>query len=110
MQVGLFNISHLKAIMSSTAPPLTLENLFDAVKGVTNWRNFGWRLLGYKVYDIERQHASDEDRLKASVESFLLGKGDYQPTWRRVIHALHKAYESVVASDITTYAEAIEGE
>ena len=44
------------------------------------------------------------------LESFLLGEGYYQPTWRRVIHALNEANEIAVARDILTYAEAVKGE
>ena len=97
-----------------TAPPLTLENVFDVVKRVKSWRDLGTWLLGYlkgsKLNAIEREFDSDETRLKAMLESFLLGEGVYQPTWRGVIHALHEADEIAVARDILTNAEAVEGE
>ena len=96
-----------------TALPLTLKNVFEAVKRVRkNWRKLGNKLLFYdKVDAIERQHDSDEARLKAVIEAFLLGEGIYeQPSWRRVIHALHQAGESQVAHDIESYAEAVKGE
>ena len=94
------------------APPLTLENVFEAVKRAVKR---SWELGAYlglntsKLEDIRRQHDSDEARLKAVIEAFLLGEGD-QPSWRRVIHALHKAEESQVAHDIESYAEAVQGE
>ena len=94
------------------APPLTLENVFEAVKrAVKNWTLIGlWLGLGSsKVYDNKRQHDSDEARLKAVIEAFLLGEG-HQPSWRRVINALHWVGESQVALDIESYAEAVQGE
>ena len=101
-------IHHLRC----PAPPLTLENVFEAVKkAVKRWRRLG-SLLGLesKVGDIKHQHDSDEARLKAVIEAFLLGEGLYQPSWRRVIDALHWAGESQVAHDIESYAEAVRGE
>ena len=95
------------------APPLTLENVFEAVKrAVKSWRRLGsWLGLDTsKVYDIERQHDSDEARLKAVIEAFLLGEGLYQPSWKRAIYALHWVEESQVAHDIESYAEAVQGE
>ena len=66
---------------------------------------------GHKKLDaIQRQHVSAEDRLKALVEAFLLGEGDYQPSWRRVIHILHKAEESHLAEKIKANAEPVQGE
>ena len=62
-----------------------------------------------KVGDIQHQHGSDEACLKAVVEAFLLGEGD-QPSWRRVIHALHQANESHLADQIKSYAEPVQGE
>ena len=101
-------------LSSYTAPPLTFENVFEAVKRVRSWRELSEELLGVfsggKLNAIERQHDSDEARLKAVIEAFLLGEGAYQPSWRRVIHALHKARESQVAHDIESYAEAVQGE
>ena len=73
----------------------------------------GW--ADYVRYDkekldaIQHQHVSDEACLKAVLESFLLGKG-YQPSWRRVIHALHHANESRVAEKIKTNVEPQQGE
>ena len=98
-----------------TAPPLTFENVFEAVKRVRSWRELGGGLLGEREFsdkldDIERQHDSDEARLEAVIEAFLLGEGAYQPSWRRVIHVLHEAGESQVAHDIESYAEAGQGE
>ena len=89
-----------------------MENIFEAVKRVRNWRELGGGLGVYtsKVDAIQRQFDSDEARLRAMLEAFLLGEGNYQPTWRSVIHALHWADENTVAHDILTYAEVVEGE
>ena len=95
------------------ATPLTLDNVLAAVKKVRDLRGLGNWLLGwwsYKLNDIERQHVSDEACLKAVVETFLVGKGVYQPSWRAVIHALHNAGESRLAKEIKTNAEPHQGE
>ena len=86
--------------------------MFEAVKGaVKSWKWLGvWLGLESKLDDIIRQHDSDEARLKAVIEAFLLGEGRYQPSWRRVIHALNGAGESQVAHDIESYAEAVQSE
>jgi hypothetical protein len=111
---------------SSPAPPLTLDNVFEAVKAVRRWRELARRLMGWSDYaeddtfiplndekkldSIQRWYASDEARLKAVVEAFLLGEGLYQPSWRNVIHALHKAGEGYMAEKIKTNAEPQQGE
>ena len=98
------------------APPLTLENVCEAVKGVRDWREFStWTLGRYTQKDkldaIHRQHGSDvEACLRAVIESFLRGEGLYQPSWRRVIYALYKAGENHIAHDIIAYAEPVQGE
>ena len=76
------------------------------------WRNLGDRLGVYpsKLDVIQHQHVSDEACLKALVESFLLGEGPYQPSWRRLIHALHWAGESHLVEKIKTNAEPQQGE
>ena len=63
-----------------------------------------------KLDAIERQHISNEARLKAVVEAFLLGEGHRQPSWRRLIHALHCAGETSLAEKIKTNAEPQQGE
>ena len=61
-----------------------------------------------KLDAIQRQHVSDEACLKALVETFL--DSSYQPSWRRVILALHRAGESRLAEKIKTNAEPVQGE
>ena len=63
-----------------------------------------------KLRAIRHRHNSDEARIKAVVEVFLLGKGEYLPSWRRVIHALHEAQENHLAEQIKEYAEPILGQ
>ena len=63
-----------------------------------------------KLNAIQHQHVSDEACLKAVVEGFLQGEGRYQPSWRRLIHVLHKAGESHLAETIKTNAEPHQGE
>ena len=66
---------------------------------------------GQKKLDaIQHQHISDEVRLKAVLEAFLLGEGIHQPSWRRVIHALYKLDENHLAEKIMTNAEPHQGE
>ena len=95
-------------------PPLTLENVVEAVKGVRNLslRELGRHLLGshgvQKQADILCQHHNSA--VKTIVEAFLLGKGDYQPSWRRVIHALYKTNEGYLADLIKGFAESVQGE
>ena len=99
------------------APPLTFDNVFEAVKTVRSWKELTGVLMGWydsddekKLDAIERQHTSDDVRLKAVVEAFLLGEGLYQPSWRMLIHALHEAGETSVAEKIKTNAEPLQGE
>jgi hypothetical protein len=90
------------------------------VKTVKSWRELAQYLMGWydfegsygrkKLDAIEDQHLSDEARLKALVEEFLLGEGLIQPSWRILIHVLHKADESHLIEMIKTNAEPHQGE
>jgi hypothetical protein len=77
-----------------------------------SWRKLGdWLgVWGIKLDAIERQHISDEARLKAVLEAFLLGEGFHQPSWRMLIHRLNKAGETHAADKIKTNAEPLQGE
>jgi hypothetical protein len=78
-------------------------------KELMNWGN--WYDKDRKKLDaIEHQHITDEARLKAVVEAFLLGEGRYQPSWRMLIHRLHEAGETHAAEKIKTNAEPLQGE
>ena len=97
------------------APPLTFDNVLEAVKTVRSWRELAKKLMGWhdwdkKLADIRRQQVSNEACLKAVLEAFLLGEGVRQPSWRSVIHALYYANESYLPKKIKTYAEPHQGE
>jgi hypothetical protein len=99
-----------------------LDNVFEAVKTVRlswrelakelmGWADFEWSINDRKKLDaIQHQHVSDEARLKALLEAFLLGEGRYQPSWRMLIHRLHWAEETHMAAKIKTNAEPHQGE
>ena len=90
---------------------LTFNNVFEAVKTVRSWRELArWLMGSEKLGAIQLQKDSDEARLKAVVEAFLLGEGRYRPSWRMLIHALHIADESHLAEKIKTNAEPQQGE
>ena len=94
------------------ALPLILENVYEAMKIVRNWREFGkWLLRDISKLDaIHHQHGHDvEACLKAVIEAFLLGEGHLQPSWREVIDALYTAGENHIAHDIIAYAEPVKG-
>ena len=97
------------------ALPLTVDNVFEAVKTMRRtWRELA-KVLGLytKQLDaIEQQHVSDEARLKAVVAAFLLGEfeGPYQPSWRMLIHQLLNADKGHLAKKIKTNAEPHQGE
>ena len=102
-------------IPTSPALPFTVDNVFETVKTVRlSWRELAEVLMGWhgsddrkKLDTIERQHISDEARLKAVVEAFLKG---YQPSWRMLIYRLHRAGETNMAEKIKTNAEPHQGE
>ena len=103
------------------APPLTFDNIFEVVKTVRlSWRDLAGVLMDWYDYEgsedrkkldtIKRQHTSDNARRKAVVEAFLLGEGRHRPSWRMLIHQLHKTGETSVAEKIKTNAEPQKGE
>ena len=110
----------LEYCLPCPALPLMFDNVFEAVKTVRlSWRELAKVLLDWdnfysndrkKLDAIERQHVSDEACLKAVVEVFLLGEGDYQPSWRRLIYRLYWAEQSHVAEKIKANAEPHQGE
>ena len=100
------------SVLSSPAPPLTLDNIIEVVKNVRNWRTLGQHILYCPgVGAIQRQHVSDEACLKAVIEDFLSGEGTciYKPSWRRVIWSLYKANEIQLAEHIRSFAEPVKG-
>ena len=61
--------------------------------------------------EIERQHQSDDSRLRAVIECWLQGEGkDEEPSWRRMIWALDDANKTRAAADnIRHFAEPLPG-
>ena len=107
----------MDTLPDQTPPALTLENVFEAVKATRwNWRKVGDGLGVFSsvLNSIADQydHDSEEVCLKAVIDIFLRGEGyyHYQPSWRRVIHALYRVGETRIAQDIINYAEPVEGE
>ena len=107
---------HSSFISPHPALSLTLDTVFEVVKSVRSWKELAEALMNWFDYDwdknghkklaaIQCQHVSDEACLRALVESFLLGEGKYQPSWRRLIHVLHQTGESHLAEKIKTNAE-----
>ena len=113
-------VSHCP-LLSTLAPPLTVENIQTAVQGVA-WRKLGKRLIPSdyssfpptypKLDEITQQHQSDDSRLHAVIECWLQGEGlDEEPSWRRIILALDGATETSTAADhIRHFAEPLPGE
>ena len=106
-------------LLSTLAPPLTVENILTAVQGVA-WRKLGERLLpltesgglwGYhKLDEIERQHQSDDSRLHAVIECWLQGEGrGEEPSWRVLIWRLDGAEATKAADTIRHLAEPLPG-
>ena len=89
------------------APPLTLSNVLRHIQGV-QWRKLGEQLLFSSVSEklnvIEREHISDQDRLRALVELWLENE-IYQHSWRRLIYKLDRIGELTVADPIRGFAE-----
>ena len=111
-------------LLSTSAPPLTAENILTAVEGVA-WRKLGKRLIPHGVYnreshqvdypkldEIAQQHQSDDSCLRAVIECWLRDEGkDEEPSWRALIRRLDSANEtSAVADHIRHFAEPLPGE
>ena len=101
--------------VSTSAPPLTVEQVLKHLQGVKNWRNVGEGLLGSllgstKLDAIEREYTVDEDRLQAVVQQWLEGGGLTQPSWRSLVWSLDHAGNIIVADPIRGFAEPPQGE
>ena len=109
-------------------PSLTSDTLLPLLKRVKNWRGLAKKLIraydkddklppiprrGHSLHSLDalqRRHGSDEDCLKAVIEVFLQGKGQYeQPSWRAVLWSLCNANEFQLAVNIKSYAEPLQG-
>ena len=110
-------------LLSTLAPTLTVENILTAVHKVA-WRKLGERLIEYgdynsesrqfdypKLDEIEKQHQSDDSRLRAVIECWLQGEGkDEEPSWRTLIWRLDLENKTGAAADrIRHFAEPLPG-
>ena len=113
------------------APPLTSDTLLPLLKGVKSWRRLAKELIytyeddgqhglllpplrrgcSWHVLDaLQHRHGSDEESLKAVIEMFLQGKGQYeQPSWGAVLWSLYNTNEFQLAANIKSYAEPLQG-
>ena len=106
-------IRYLFTVFLSPAPPLTIDRVYEAVKGVKNWRRFDeWLGLFSELDAIESQYGSDDLCMKAVVEKFLQGEcSNYpHPSWRAVIRTLDNMNEIHLADQIIDYGEPVQGE
>ena len=114
-------ISHCSPSLSTSAPPLTVDNVLTAVQGV-DWWTLGEVLLAkyYRVNvpvgvesslkEIQGQHQSDADRLHAVVTTWVQGGGlDKEPSWRRLIWSLDRIKMTSYADNIRHFAEPVLG-
>ena len=114
-------ISHRSPSLSTSAPPLTVDNVLTAVQG-EQWRTLGKMFLpdDYdddadelfypKLDKIAQQHQSNDDRLHAVVNTWVLGEGvDREPSWRCLIWELDHHNMAGVADTIRHYAEHVLG-
>ena len=106
-------LSLLSSLSLSSAPPLTLDNVWNVVKNVRSWRTLGEHVyspFSFYLDDIQRQHVSDEACLKAVIEKFLSGQGRYSPpSWRALIWSLYVMNELQLAEHIRSFAEPVQG-
>jgi len=114
-------ISHCFPSLSTSAPPLTVDNVLTAVQG-ENWRNLGEVLLckyimggipegaESKLKEIQGQHQSDANRLHAVVKTWVQGHGiDKETSWRHLVRTLDWGKMTQVADNIRHFAEPVLG-
>ena len=127
-------VQYVLRILSSllVAPPLTSDVLLPLLKGVKSWRKLAKELIyayddddddewvplpspplgcsWHNLDDLQRQCDTNEDCLKAVIEIFLQGRGQYkQPSWRPVLQSLYNANELQLAASIKSFAEPLQG-
>jgi len=119
-------ISHCSPSLSTSAPPLTVDNVLTAVQGV-DWKTLAVALLpqtftievddaeevvtSYPELDrIQQQYKSSDDRLHALVKTYVQGDGwDKEPSWRSLIWRLDDGELARVADSIRHFAEPVLG-
>ena len=98
---------------STSAPPLTMENVLKYLSEVKDWREVGLGLLGYryktKMKAIERKYSSNEERMRAAVQQWLQDRFP-PPSWRKLVWALDEAGDITVADPIRGFTEPPQGE
>ena len=98
---------------STSAPPLTVENVLKYTQEVKNWRKVGEGLLYIwnhtKLKAIEREYRSSEERMRAVVQHWLQGESLSQ-SWRWLVWALDRAGDIQVADPIRGFTEPPRGE
>ena len=98
---------------STSAPPLTVENVLKYTQEVKNWRKVGYWLLpgdpSKELDAIQRKHTSSEDKMRAVVQQWLQG-GGAPPSWRRLAWSLDIAGDIQVADPIRGFTEPPRGE
>ena len=98
---------------STSAPPLTVENVLKYTQEVKNWKKVGfWLLPGdptEQLDAIEREYSYNKDRLRAVVQQWLQGGGPTR-SWRWLVQALDYAGDMKVADPIRKFAEPPQGE
>ena len=113
--IVLISLHALSSLLSlSSAPPLTLDNVWNVVKNIRSWRTLGQHICNYDSFmlnDIQRRHVSDEACIKAVIKGFLSGKGYryHQPSWRALIWSLYQSNEIQLAEHIRSFAEPVQG-
>lgn len=96
-----------------------MDNVLTAVQEV-DWRTLGKVLLplellrgefSYPTLDkIGEQYLSDDDRLRAVVETWVQGDGwDKKPSWRQFIWTLDWGEMTGVADNVRRFAESVLG-
>jgi len=108
-------ISHCPPSLSTSAPPLTVDNVLTAVQRV-DWRMLGKELLTIssfigdsKLEEIRGQHQSDADRLHAVVTTWMQSHW-CKPSWRQLIWTLDHIKMAICADKIRHFAEPVLGE
>ena len=88
-----------------------MESVLKFLPGVA-WRTLGgWLIPSGMFHEIERQHQSDDSRLRAVIECWLQGEGwDKEPSWRALIRRLDSVTKTrAVADNIRHFAEPLPG-
>ena len=90
---------------SPPVPPLTFDNILKIVKNLRRWHILDHcHYFSPNLTAIQHQHC-----VSVTIEKFLSGKGDEQPTWRALIWSLFQSNEIQLAEQIRSFAEPLQG-